>query len=822
MMRSSRGTPLREHDRRTTGCQPQPAIPGRSLKTPIVPQRGRSQRWNETTVSNRRRTASLVLLAAVGLGLGSHAAARQGESPEAVRLPASMPLTDLVELISKRLGVSVQYEKEVLAKPVTVRLNEPVDDEELWRVLRAVLTAQNQAIIATEQPGLYRILPLASAAAETRPRMLDSLSTDTLDDRASFVSVILRPHGQDPQGLARDLAPLLTPSIGSMKPFGESGLLLVSDLTTKVRDIVSLIASLESGPDPVTRFIVPLTNSSATDMARAIEQVQLSGGAVPSSGAAAATGAGPAPTSTGSRQVRVVALPDEQRILVVAPASRERELRTLIEELDARQSRHTRGYAVAGVDPVQLAASLRLLLSGERSGGASTAASAAAARGGAWVEPDLLTGSVLMSATETEHERAAAFVDELRVAGAANRRVLKSFVIRNRDASEVRDTLAELLNIDSGDLDASGETGPVLSSSGISMSGTPRSGVFPPTSPLPASLTSETTGGPVAGPGLDGPSGTGLTPRHLAAVQLTVDKATNAIIASGDPATIAQLGSLIAELDQRQPQVMIEVSIVTLDDSEALSFGVELRKRFENGDTTTNLASLFGLAASDALGAGTGFTGTVLRPGDYEIVVRALENVSEGRTLSMPKVLVNNNATATVRSVRREPFTSINASNTVSTTSFGGTQDAGTTITVEPRIARGDHLVLKYNVELSAFTGAPTTTQDGGIIPPPSQQNSVEGDITLPDGHTVVVGGLDNLTQGTSSSRVPLLGRIPILGALFGTTNDTDQKARFFVFIRATVLRDPAFRDLARLSAPDLSDAGVATGSPTLTPKWVE
>lgn len=763
-----------------------------------------------------RLVSTMTLAAVVVLACGPRAMARQDQSPESVSLPGAMPLADLVELVSQRTGISIQYDKDALAKPVTLRLNEPVGDEDLWQVLRTVLTAQGQAIITTERPGLYRVLPLASAVTEARPQVLDSLSSAPLDARASFVSVIFRPRGQDPQIVSRDLAPLLTPNVGTLKPVGESGLLILIDLTSKVRDILALIDSLQSSPDPVTRFMVQLRNSSATDIARAIEQLQLVG--VTSTIQSNATTAAGAPMAAGSRQVRAFALPDEQRVLVITPSSREQDIRALIADLDARQPRSTQGYAVAGVDPAQLASSLRLLLSADRLD-RPAATGAGSTRGGMWIEPDVLTGSVMVSGTDAEHERAAAFVDELREAGAANRRLLRSFVIRNRDASEVRDTLIELLHAgseNSGSDIGRGSFENVAPTIGVS-----RTGISLPTSPLPSGLGDNESGPESASSESSSPAAD-PSPIAVQAIQLTVDKATNSIIASGDPATIAQLETLIADLDQRQPQVMVDVSIVILNDSEALSFGVELRRRFENGDTVANLASLFGLAASDALGAGTGFTGTILRPGDYEVVVRALETVSQGRTLSMPKVLVNNNATATVRSVRREPFTSINASNTVSTTSFGGTQDAGTTITVEPRIARGDHLMLKYSVELSAFSGAPTTTQDGGIIPPPSQQNSVEGDVTLPDGHTVVVGGLDNLTDGISTSRVPWIGRIPLLGALFGTTSDSDQKARFFVFIRATVLRDPAFRDLARLSAPDVSDAGVDTGSPTMAPRWVE
>ena len=224
----------------------------------------------------------------------------------------------------------------------------------------------------------------------------------------------------------------------------------------------------------------------------------------------------------------------------------------------------------------------------------------------------------------------------------------------------------------------------------------------------------------------------------------------------------------------------------------------------------------------DALAAGTGFTGTVLRPGDFQVVVRALETVNAGRSTSAPKVLVNNNATATVRAVARQPFTSINASQTVATTSFGGTQDAGTTVQVTPKIAEGDHLALDYSVELSAFTGAPITTAEGGIIPPPSQQNAVSGSVTVPDGYTVVLGGLDVVTKGEGTSRVPLLGSIPILGALFGTTSETAQRTRFYVFLRASILRDPGFEDLRLLSAHDVRDLGAPSDAPALHAIWID
>ncbi|MCA9280850.1 MAG: type II and III secretion system protein, partial [Phycisphaerales bacterium] len=219
---------------------------------------------------------------------------------------------------------------------------------------------------------------------------------------------------------------------------------------------------------------------------------------------------------------------------------------------------------------------------------------------------------------------------------------------------------------------------------------------------------------------------------------------------------------------------------------------------------------------------GTGLTGTVIRPGDFEVLVRAVESENRGKTIALPRQLVANNATASLRSVSRQPFTSINASDTVATTSFGGTEDAGVTLTLTPLIAAGDHLNLEYAIELSAFTGESTTVEGGGVIPPPSQQNSLQGQVTLPDGFTVVLGGLNSITDGVTQTRVPVLGSIPVLGALFGTQSDSTTESRFYVFVRANVMRHETFEDLRLLTAPDLRAADLDSNEPTLTPLWID
>ena len=286
----------------------------------------------------------------------------------------------------------------------------------------------------------------------------------------------------------------------------------------------------------------------------------------------------------------------------------------------------------------------------------------------------------------------------------------------------------------------------------------------------------------------------------------------------GEPTALAQLEALLPSLDVCQPQVMLEAFLVSLSDSQSLNFGVELERLRVGSDTFVRLSSLFGLSGASGSGAGqtrtvgdsAGFTGAVLDPGDFAVVVRALENLNNGRSLSSPKILVTNNEQATFNAVLQQPFASTNASNTVSTTSFGGTQDAGTTISVRPRIAQGDHLSLTYSVSLSSFTGSASDPR----LPPPRQQNSVQSVATIPDGHTVVVGGLEVTTEGRNTSQVPLVGDIPLVGELFKSRSRTSSRTRFFVFLRAGVLRQRSLEDLRHVSEADLGRDGMSAGIP--------
>lgn len=313
---------------------------------------------------------------------------------------------------------------------------------------------------------------------------------------------------------------------------------------------------------------------------------------------------------------------------------------------------------------------------------------------------------------------------------------------------------------------------------------------------------------------------------------VTADPNTNTIIVVGGPAVQRQYEHLINMLDKRRPQVLLEATVVTVDTQNDFSLGVEIAARGEPGDTQIITFSSFGLSTVDpttgrlgfdselgqtALLPSAGLNAAVLSADVADLVLKALATNSRSRVVASPRILVNDNATGVLFSIAESPFTSLNAGETISTTSFAGYAEAGTEITLTPHISEKDYLQLEYVVALSSFTGRGLNG-----IPPPRQTDKVASRVTIPDGSTIVVGGLNQAQASDAVSAVPLLGQIPILKYLFSSRTKSDTSRTLFVFIRPVILRDDEFADLKLFSERDRKSAAVADGFPASEPLLIE
>jgi general secretion pathway protein D len=713
---------------------------------------------------------ALLPLVVVALVAGPAAAQDRVE----VALAGQVELPRLVDLAAQRLGLNIEYDAAVLKGSTTLRLTGAMSDAELWTLTNRVLASRGFTTVRMPGEMAYSVVKLSDAPALVRTASPDSAPLP--GPPAGYGSTVVQVEHRAVKEVVDAVAKVLSKPGGTATALGDGGLIAISDLTPRIEQALEVVRLVDAPSGPIATEEVPVRNTSAQALVTAAAQFSakrdaVAGDKVPG---------------------EVLVSPNGNAVLILAPESRLPHWRAVITRLDQRERVETLTYSPRSFGIAEVGGLIDQTIRDTPDD--------------RWrMVADDLTGALIVTATPSQHERIAALIQRLDRTPAAEQRPVRSFVIKNRPVKDVQAVLERLIS--AGVISASAESAAAPS--------TPATGTTPwPPPVVPAAAAPK----PTAAPTVAGAAAQPGTPPAT----FTTDEGTNTLIAIGEPRVLAQVEALLASLDVRQPQVELEVLIVSLSDSQTLDLGLELEKLITAGDTRIRLSSLFGLGSRGpggdrTVGDGLGLTGLVLNPGDFSIVLRALQTINKGRSLSMPRLLVANNEQAVLDSVLTQPYASTNASNTVTTTSFGGASDAGTQVTLKPQIAAGDHLNLDYSVSLSAFVGSAASPN----LPPPRQQNKVQSAASLPDGHTVALGGIELVTDGQGTSQVPGLGSIPILGEVFKNRSKTASRSRFFVFVRANILRHSGYEDLKYLSGVAASQAGIGDGFPEVEPQII-
>jgi len=291
-------------------------------------------------------------------------------------------------------------------------------------------------------------------------------------------------------------------------------------------------------------------------------------------------------------------------------------------------------------------------------------------------------------------------------------------------------------------------------------------------------------------------------------IVVVADKITNSLLIAANRTRYEEVRELINRLDNRQDQVLIETALVELSGTNTLNLGVELGgANLPGAWGLTN----FGLSTFDDTNddgipdvrvpnTSTGVTAGILEGDTFNlpILLAALKTKRDSNVLSIPSVLVNNNGSAKVISKDEQPTTTITTTGAVG----GGTQenfrdyvDAGITLEISPTISASRYLRLKVALEVSVFQGSVA-----GSIPPPKVTRNIDTTVNVPDGDTMVIGGIITDNKSNQEDKVPLLGDIPLLGRLFGKSSDTSNRTTLYFFVTPHILRDKDFADLAEVS----------------------
>jgi type II secretory pathway component GspD/PulD (secretin) len=772
-----------------------------------------------------------------------------------LNFPENLEVKALVDFIGKRLGMNILYDDAVVRKRITIAAPAKVPTESLLGLLQSVLKMTGLALVDSDQPGWKKIVS-AQSLLSVSGRIQEDPQRLTATEAALAVTQVFPLKHVSTSYIEQMIKPFLSAPGGNSFSVEDQRLVIVTDYAENLRRAAQMIELLDRPGKKGTVKFVNLKNREAADLAKQVnallqEKRRVGGG-----------------EKAGPPGISITHEPRTNQIVVISTEGTETDALELIQTLDVPTGQQTRTYRVQNISPQRIDKLAR-----------DSFGSDGQAPYKATVDPD--SGLLIITAPSAIHEKIAALIQELDVAAPQQQGYVRFYRLVNVSAADVLATIRALegqegglvsLSLEQGGVGTEGaaqpprpalgvgpnvppgppgaelpkppaykpppEKGSGASGSGSSggPSGGPTSGTPAPAGPpTPATLPGMSSvptsvvslSGVPSGPGAPGQAaragavGQANVARTRNAV-VAVDTNTNSIIVVAPPAVQAIYKQLIDALDKRRPQVMIEVTMVTLDTSDNFSLGIELSAENTRPDLRWLTFSSFGLSTLDLTTAvptilpGAGFNGVVLDPGTANVVIRALATNARAKVLSAPRILVNDNNAGTLTSVAESPFTSVNASSTVATTSFAGYASAGTTVAVTPHISEGDYLRLDYSLTLNSFTG----TAAGGV-PPPRQTNSIDSKVVVPDGHTVIVGGLKRQDLSDTVNKLPFIGDIPGLGLLFSNVTKRTTESSLFVFIRPVILRDDQFKDLKYLSEIDSQKAELPSRLPTSRPMGI-
>jgi general secretion pathway protein D len=294
-------------------------------------------------------------------------------------------------------------------------------------------------------------------------------------------------------------------------------------------------------------------------------------------------------------------------------------------------------------------------------------------------------------------------------------------------------------------------------------------------------------------------------------ITIWAEPETNALVMTAPPKAMRSLMAVVDRLDVRRAQVVIEAMLVEVSNDASRDLGVNW---IVDGSGDNFLVGLFnqpiaGVSLGDiargvqdpesVTSAPGGFTLGGGRREDsgtnFAAILRALASNGDTNVVSMPSVITLDNEEAQIKVAQEVPFLTGTFTNTGGA---GGAvnpfqtierKEVGNILKITPQITDEDTILLKIEQEASGIAAAAAQVSTTDLV---TNKRTISTRVLVDDGGMIVLGGLieDRLTE--SESRVPVLGKIPVIGALFRVRNTQKTKTNLMVFIRPRVLRTAA------------------------------
>jgi type II secretion system protein D len=271
-------------------------------------------------------------------------------------------------------------------------------------------------------------------------------------------------------------------------------------------------------------------------------------------------------------------------------------------------------------------------------------------------------------------------------------------------------------------------------------------------------------------------------------VYVVADLDTNSLLVTTATKYSERVKRIIEELDRAVPQVLIKVLVceVTHDDSIDLGVDFSVINRRPNGQGTS-ISSAFGNAAQN-----TGLVVSMLED-KLNAQLHVLATSGKLDVLSRPYILASDNQLASITVGQEVPFITnsrtTDLGQTINTIEY---QDVGIILNVTPHINPDGLVIMDVAPEISQLTG--TTVQiSQNASAPVIAKRSAESRVGVRNGHTIVIGGLMEDRKTSTVLKIPILGDIPLLGAIFTRTQVTKSKTELLIFLTPHVAQQPEF-----------------------------
>lgn len=284
--------------------------------------------------------------------------------------------------------------------------------------------------------------------------------------------------------------------------------------------------------------------------------------------------------------------------------------------------------------------------------------------------------------------------------------------------------------------------------------------------------------------------------------QVTVDKRTNSLLIQDTASKISEVRKLIAQLDQPVRQVLIESRLVEATDTFAKSLGSRFGVITQNlnpneyqstaGNLSTNVDLYNALATGDTVevipgGLNVNLPSTGLggeQPGQWslslatisgnllQLELSALEQEGNGKIISSPRIITANQQKATIEQGQEYEFSAgFGVSKTISAT---------LKLDVTPQITPDDRVILDVQINKDSFVGASDRIN----------KKQIKTSVLLDNGETVAIGGIYEQEEGVTRTRVPLFGRLPLVGWMFRKKETTTNKTELLIFLTPRILSE--------------------------------